>query len=494
MGRREKQNVKVLESSSSEEDRIKRKVTLEAADSDDDAEANEDLTLKIVQKFLQRAANNEPRDNGISEIVTDLKEEKKKKKKKRKREKKRGQKSKEVEVPEDSVSRDIDTDFRDFCGDLVDNVKDKDDVEEEEKPETCEATEVSTKAVETNPVEVSDNSVLRKLLRGPRYFDPPNSSWGACYNCGEEGHTTVNCTSAKRKKPCFVCGSFEHNAKQCSKGRDCCFICNQQGHRAKDCPEKYKSSKICLKCGDLGHEMFACRNDYCPDDIKEIQCYICRKFGHLCCVNYSDPGPAEVSCYRCGLSGHTGLACNGSRSHGDTYNTAVASSCYKCGVEGHFARECTSSVKAGKRDREPSTPKQRPYKKKKDHMEPYSAPHDLGKTQKKNKSQFREFASGSRTKHRRGWTTEYPDDSYGYQTNANNYWGSPSNSSHRRNNFASPNGYHTPSSYSSQKTRKLSFNNSSAGGSSRSYQHRYSASRFNYYNENDGRGRNYNWW
>lgn len=53
--------------------------------------------------------------------------------------------------------------------------------------------------------------------RGPRYFDPPNNSWGACYNCGEEGHTAVNCTSAKRKKPCFVCGSFEHNAKQCTK-------------------------------------------------------------------------------------------------------------------------------------------------------------------------------------------------------------------------------------------------------------------------------------
>lgn len=53
--------------------------------------------------------------------------------------------------------------------------------------------------------------------RGPRYFDPPDSGWGACYNCGEEGHTTVNCTSGRRKKPCFVCGSLEHNAKQCTK-------------------------------------------------------------------------------------------------------------------------------------------------------------------------------------------------------------------------------------------------------------------------------------
>jgi len=53
--------------------------------------------------------------------------------------------------------------------------------------------------------------------RGPRYFDPPDSSWGACYNCGEEGHAAVNCTAAKRKKPCYVCGELGHAAKQCSK-------------------------------------------------------------------------------------------------------------------------------------------------------------------------------------------------------------------------------------------------------------------------------------
>lgn len=55
------------------------------------------------------------------------------------------------------------------------------------------------------------------MQRGPRYFDPPDNSWGNCYNCGEGGHTAVNCTSAKRKKPCFVCGSLEHNVKECNK-------------------------------------------------------------------------------------------------------------------------------------------------------------------------------------------------------------------------------------------------------------------------------------
>lgn len=55
------------------------------------------------------------------------------------------------------------------------------------------------------------------------------------------------------------------------QGQDC-FICKKGGHRAKDCPEKHRSgsqnSKICLKCGDSRHDMFSCRNDYSPEDLK----------------------------------------------------------------------------------------------------------------------------------------------------------------------------------------------------------------------------------
>lgn len=62
------------------------------------------------------------------------------------------------------------------------------------------------------------------------------------------------------------------------QGQDC-FICKQQGHRAKDCPEKSRveprSSKICLKCGESGHDMFACRNDYSHDDLKVHDSSVC---------------------------------------------------------------------------------------------------------------------------------------------------------------------------------------------------------------------------
>jgi len=31
-----------------------------------------------------------------------------------------------------------------------------------------------------------------------------------------------------------------------------------------------KSLTVCLKCGNSGHDMFSCRNDYSPDDLKVV--------------------------------------------------------------------------------------------------------------------------------------------------------------------------------------------------------------------------------
>ena len=56
--------------------------------------------------------------------------------------------------------------------------------------------------------------------------------------------------------------------------RQDCFICKQSGHRARDCPEKLtstpKSIAICLKCGNSGHDMFGCRNDYSMEDLEVV--------------------------------------------------------------------------------------------------------------------------------------------------------------------------------------------------------------------------------
>ncbi|XP_024996527.1 DNA-binding protein HEXBP-like isoform X2 [Cynara cardunculus var. scolymus] len=362
------------------------------------------------------------------------------------------------------------------------------DVEKGKRKEDCDKLKETDAFLEIDPEEKSDNSVLRKLLRGPRYFDPPDGSWGNCYNCGESGHTIANCAAAKRKKPCFVCGSLEHNAKQCKQGKDC-FICKKGGHRAKDCPEKskdgFQKAKLCLKCGDSGHDMFTCRTVYSPDALKELQCYICKCFGHLCCVNYAT-GARELSCYRCGQLGHTGLKCTSASVSAEIGNAASHSYCYKCGEEGHKARKCASSAKKRKRKTGFSRPKQSHLNNNRDHIGVKSAPHDLGEARKRNKIQH-----GQPTplvlNRRGGWITEGRGGYYHGPFNANN-WGSPSTpASYRSKNIF--HGNHGASRYGSGLQYEPSGSNGGARGHGLGFQ--YGASGSNGGASGHGLGFNY---
>ncbi|KAI4305791.1 hypothetical protein L6164_029134 [Bauhinia variegata] len=520
MGRREKLKSKVVDDEGgSEDDKGALKPVIIV--SSDDEEANEDLSLKIVEKALQMRAAKQVPDNGILDEPTsggkmgmiassfsgsglvvpdevasgvvglgneEIKIEKKKKKKKVTKVESGKQSPIIIEEEEEEEVKTVET------------------IKDVERDEPAEA----------NTVQMGDNMVLRKLLRGPRYFDPPDSGWGACFNCGEEGHAAVNCTAAKRKKPCFVCGSLEHNVKQCTKARDC-FICKEKGHRAKDCPEKNKawskSSTICLKCGNSGHDMFSCKNDYSLDDLKEIQCYVCKKFGHLCCVSSDDATPGEVSCYKCGQLGHTGLAC--SRLRGVVTDAATPSSCYKCGEEGHFARECLSSAKKSKRKMSewsnPRTPTLK-FHKEKDSNGYKSTPHDMGKARKKKKvvAEDRSLTTPKKSKRRGGglWIADDPDnfsftnDFSPRKSKRRGGWitedpreYSPSKS--RRTNWR-----RSPAkapSFSGSKSSKKMWHAQNSQGSAKAYydgsraKHRFSASRFGG-SSSDGPRRNFDWW
>lgn len=151
-----------------------------------------------------------------------------------------------------------------------------------------------------------------------------------------EDHETANCILRKKKlKPCHLCGSLNHNWKHCMKisGR------TNHGNFLPEQPQENNFDFItCLRCENVGHDMFSWRSDYCPDDIKEMQCYVCKSFGHLCCVTVPETSPREVSCYYCGQSGHLG---------DDNEKLKRIRkrpfSCYRCGEEGHFCKKLYSS-------------------------------------------------------------------------------------------------------------------------------------------------------
>ncbi|KAJ6847910.1 protein AIR1 [Iris pallida] len=421
--------------------------------SSDDEEANKDLSLAIVEKARKLESSRKragaddpiviPSDSSddvdlVMNSTEEVKEEKKRKKRKL-REKKKSRSKK------------------------------KDDGEEEEKQVTADAVLEEEPSGATDPVVAkvdgeSDNVILRKLLRGPRYFDPGERNLEACFNCGEEGHRAVDCTEEKRQKPCFVCGMFGHNAKQCTQGQDC-YICKRRGHIAKNCPDKHNrtssDSVICLRCGDLGHDILSCNNDYSHEDLKGIQCYICKDYGHLCCMDVIVNSAIEVSCYNCAQSGHNGLGCNAKRGRTNEL-------CYKCGEEGHFARGCTKYAKFDRwEDR--STPRRFANE---NYEGSQSVPIGFGRAHKKKSMHYDDRWNNSTGKSRikGGWSTEDPGDLPRRKHKAKG-WNSPSTPVRSKEVYSSASTENYSSSQSPFKKHK------SVAGTPRSH-HGYAASRF----------------
>ncbi|KAL9230816.1 hypothetical protein vseg_006116 [Gypsophila vaccaria] len=184
----------------------------------------------------------------------------------------------------------------------------------------------------------TDSIVLKKLLRKSRYFDVGDS-------CLED--RAAGRRRQRSRKLCYLCGRLQHDAKKCPKRRPC-YSCKKKGHYAVDCPMNIEESeRICLRCGEIGHELSSCNNDYCPDDLKKIRCYVCNELGHIYCGSCIDNiSMTTVSCYNCGESGHSGLQCP--KPLVEKCGSQPPSICYKCGEEGHLARKCIITSKASR--------------------------------------------------------------------------------------------------------------------------------------------------
>ncbi|KAL2481783.1 Uncharacterized protein Adt_34749 [Abeliophyllum distichum] len=246
-------------------------------------------------------------------------------------------------VPIEVVPKEAKGTEEDRFSDCDNNIDDK----EEDKQEEASIGVKTRLMMEGEPDFRNENMVLQKLLRAPRYFESADCSWEACYKCGEDNHKG-RCKVKKTRKPCFICADLGHEGKHCKRVNNC-FICSKKGHLATKCPlnlpEKDHTSRFCLKCGNSGHDMFSCTDEYCSEDLKCIQCYVCKAFGHLCCVDNKSEGPRQVSCYSCGQSGHSGFECTKLNENAkEMQSTSVRS---KCEEGGHSPQKCIKSPEAG---------------------------------------------------------------------------------------------------------------------------------------------------
>ncbi|XP_041999509.1 DNA-binding protein HEXBP-like [Salvia splendens] len=179
------------------------------------------------------------------------------------------------------------------------------------------------------------NLILKKLLRAPRYFDCPESTRLANELSEDDNEGTAN----KGHKSCYICGDIDHSGNNCKKA-NACIVCSGKGHLMKDCPNKNSeldsTPTPCLRCGNTDHDMFSCTQNYDPEDLKAIECYICKQPGHLCCLDNKEEGPNKASCYRCGQPGHFGLECT--KSNIPPFDFQLF--CRKCKERGHSSTQC----------------------------------------------------------------------------------------------------------------------------------------------------------
>ncbi|GER45748.1 zinc knuckle (CCHC-type) family protein [Striga asiatica] len=178
-----------------------------------------------------------------------------------------------------------------------------------------------------------------------------------------------NTNKRKRKTRCYVCGDVGHDGEICHKVTSC-LICSNKGHLITDCPNKNDlvdfTSRLCVKCGNTGHDIVSCTHNYDSEDLKACEhyamdCYICGKSGHLCCVDDKSDESTGASCYKCGLLGHFGSDCV---KLNDVAAFDSKAFCKRCNLSGHYRRKCPQKTAAERAEKRRAQRARRSMKKK----------------------------------------------------------------------------------------------------------------------------------